>query len=106
MIRDKLVRDRIPEIITNSGEQAQFRGVSGDELLDGLLAKLHEEGIELRQAAGADRVEELADLFEVIRGLAHHLRLNMDRVIELTNNKRSQGGGFEKGIWLEAVDGH
>ena len=104
VIHNKLVRDRIPDIITAAGKRPVSRIVTGDELLDALLAKLHEEGEELRQAVGADRAEELADLFEVIRGLAHHLRLDMDQLTEIANNKRSQRGGFEQGVWLETVD--
>jgi len=40
---NKIVRDRIPEIIQSKGKQCRFSAVSGEELLSGLEEKLQEE---------------------------------------------------------------
>lgn len=64
---DKLVRDRIPEIIESSGGICVTEILSDEDYLRMLDAKLDEEMAEYH----ADRnIEELADLMEVIRSCA------------------------------------
>ena len=97
----KLVRDRIPEIIRKAGGTPTVRSVSGDELRAALFAKLAEEAAELRGAPDeVGRAEELADIFECIRGLACHMGIEMGRVEELAARKRQERGGFDAGVWL------
>ena len=64
---NKLVRDRIPEIIENSGKRSLYRIMSDDEYIQMLDAKLDEE---LREYQQDKSVEELADLLEVIFAVA------------------------------------
>jgi predicted house-cleaning noncanonical NTP pyrophosphatase (MazG superfamily) len=49
-------------------------------------------------------LEELADILEVIDGLASHLGSSFEEIIERKRKKREQRGGFETGIWLEWVE--
>ena len=105
MIHNKLVRDRIPEIIRASGKHPKYRIVAGNDLQEALLEKLREESDELRRADENERPEELADLLEIIRGLAEHLGLTMSDLNQIADKKRDKRGGFKQGIWLEAVDG-
>ena len=78
----------------------QVRPLEGEELLDALIAKLGEEAAELRAAKDSERVEELADLLEVIHALAAHLGISLQQVQQKAEIKRAQRGGFGKGLWL------
>lgn len=98
---NKLVRDRIPEIIRTSGRKCRCSTVTGEELLAGLEAKLLEEFNEFRSSERD--LEELADILEVVDGLAHHLGSSFQEVLALKNKKREERGGFDRGIWLEWV---
>jgi predicted house-cleaning noncanonical NTP pyrophosphatase (MazG superfamily) len=97
----KLVRDRIPEIIRARGEEPIVHAISGEALLDALIAKLAEESEELRSAAIADQAEELADLLEVVRAIALHLGIDLQELEEVGASKREERGGFAEGLWLE-----
>lgn len=99
---NKIVRDRIPEIIQSKGKQCRFSAVSGEELLSGLEAKLQEEFAEFRDSGRS--LEELADILEVVDGLALHLGSSFDEVLVLKRAKRQERGGFEQGILLEWVE--
>lgn len=55
---NKLIRDRIPEIIEKAGKQAIVEKVNGDELLKLLNIKLEEELNEYKESGS---IEELAD---------------------------------------------
>lgn len=68
---NKLVRDRIPEIILNSGKTCHTRILDTEEYLHELHTKLKEETKEYYEAKDdSSAIEELADLLEVIRALA------------------------------------
>ena len=64
---NKLVRDRIPEIIEASGNTCVTETLSDEEYLRMLDAKLDEE---LAEYHADQNIEELADLMEVIRACA------------------------------------
>ncbi len=93
----KLVRDRIPEIIERNGETPITRILRDDERLPALLAKLNEEYTELQAAL---TVEEVADMIEVLLALARHLGYSEDMVMQLLHEKRKIRGGFENGVFL------
>ena len=66
---EKLVRDRIPEIIRSQGRECECRVASEEETLYFLTMKLDEEVAEYK----ADRnLEELADVLEVLMALAEY----------------------------------
>jgi len=67
---DKLVRDRIPEIVRKAGKTPVTRVAGEDEMRSLLEAKLLEETDELRKSPPAKRGEELADILEVVHVLA------------------------------------
>jgi predicted house-cleaning noncanonical NTP pyrophosphatase (MazG superfamily) len=62
---NKLVRDRIPEIIQNSGKRCAFETMPEAEYCQALLEQLVEEAQEVHQAAPEELVAELADIQEV-----------------------------------------
>ena len=62
-VYNKLVRDKIPEIIKNSGKKAITTVLNEEEYLTELDRKLNEECAEYQQDKS---IEELADMLEVI----------------------------------------
>jgi len=63
---NKLVRDRIPEIIQKSGKRFAFETMPEAEYRQALLKKLVEEAREARQAAPEELITELADIQGVL----------------------------------------
>lgn len=97
----KLVRDNIPARITQRQESEITREIP-DELLKGFLTgKLLEEALEVRNAEGTEqKTVELADVYEVIRALAHAECIPLDDVVAKADEKKGKAGGFEKGLVL------
>ena len=65
--------------------------------------KLYEEYKEVIEATGDDRVEELADMLEVIRALANLENKNLNEVIVIADKKNEKRGAFKEKIFLEKV---
>lgn len=101
-IYNKLVRDRIPEIIEASGKECRVSNVSGEELIAALQAKLFEETEEFVESNKS--LEELAYILEVVEALAVRLGSSLTEVMERKAKKKDERGGFEQGIWLEWVE--
>lgn len=98
----KLVRDRIPEIILLAGGSPTTRRLDPDEYRSALHAKLREEGTELVEASSAGcRLEEAADILEVVAALVRIDGHTIDDVIEVATAKRQERGGFDERTWLE-----
>ena len=99
---NKIVRDRIPAIIQSKGKQCRFSIMSGEELIAGLEAKLLEEFREFIESGR--NLEELADILEVVDGLALHLGSSFEEILELKRQKQEKRGGFQQGLLLEWVE--
>lgn len=99
----KLVRDNIPDIIKSNGEEPITRVLSDKEYKLELEKKLLEECQEVLTSKGNERIEELADLLEVIISLAKLEDKTLDDVIEVFKAKRLKRGSFDKKIYLEDV---
>ncbi|MBU3101936.1 MULTISPECIES: nucleoside triphosphate pyrophosphohydrolase [Clostridium] len=97
---NKLVRDKIPEIIKAAGNHFDVHYAKKEEVLPLLERKLNEEVSEYLEAKN---LEELADVMEVLFGLANALGYSEDDLINKRNEKKGERGGFEKGIVLEKV---
>lgn len=102
-VHGKLVRDRIPEIITANGEVPKVRVLKAHELLPALIAKLHEEADEVAAAEPGERLDELADVYEVLAALTSTLGFTETEVAEAAIAKRANRGGFTRGLWLGGV---
>jgi len=102
-IYNKLVRDNIPNIIESKGETPVTRILDDNTYKIELEKKLNEEYQEVLAANGEDRVEELADMLEIIRALAKLEGKELQDVIEIADNKNKKRGAFEKKIFLEKV---
>lgn len=97
---NKLVRDRIPEIIEADGKTCICRTLSDAEYLEMLDTKLNEELTEYQESKS---MEELADLLEVVRAVAAARGSSMDEVEAIRREKAEKRGGFEKKILLTEV---
>ncbi|MFG2091038.1 MULTISPECIES: hypothetical protein [unclassified Spirillospora] len=95
---EKLVRDRIPEIIRATGRSPEIR-VAGPEEHGALLrAKLYEEAGEY--AASGDPAE-LADLLEVVHALAALHGITPGELEERRSAKAAERGGFSDRLVLQ-----
>jgi predicted house-cleaning noncanonical NTP pyrophosphatase (MazG superfamily) len=99
---NKLIRDRIPEIIEADGHHAAT--LDGPAYHAALLAKLVEEAKEAQSASRADLPSELADIWEVIQALLRTLPMTSLELEALAATKRSERGGFANKIFLEYTE--
>lgn len=100
---NKLVRDNIPNIIKNNGEDPITRILTNEEYKQELEKKLYEEYQEVLESSGEDRIEELADMLEVIKALAKLENKDLDDIINIANQKNNKRGAFNDKIFLEKV---
>jgi predicted house-cleaning noncanonical NTP pyrophosphatase (MazG superfamily) len=103
MSYQKLVRDNIPNIIKSKGETPITRILSDKEYKVELEKKLLEECNEVINSTGSARLEEFADLLEVMMALGKIQENTLDDIINASNQKREQRGAFDKKIFLEGV---
>lgn len=97
----KLVRDKIPEIIASQGEKPIIRTLDQEEYTRCLQDKLNEEVNEFHR----DRnLEELADILEVTCALAEDLGCNREELFSCCEEKRRKRGGFQDRIFLIAKE--
>ena len=94
---NKLVRDRIPEIIEASGAACRTEILSDEKYLEMIDAKLDEE---LEEYHKDQNIEELADLLEVIRAAAVARGYTPEELEAVRARKAEKRGGFEKKILL------
>ena len=97
----KLVRDGIPDIIRADGGNPQVVILDGDNYTVSLRSKLLEEVEELLSAPPEKRIEEIADVVEVLYAIAEDLGLDWDTVQAERLRKRCERGGFEGRVWLK-----
>ena len=97
----KLVRDFIPEIITESGRTCIWRQVDGrEEHMEGLRAKILEEADEFIENPCE---EEAADMLEVLFAFTHLNGIDFEDVLEVAREKAEERGGFFNGIILQEI---
>ena len=99
-VYQKLVRDRIPEIIEADGKTCVIETLSDSRYLEMLDAKLTEELSEYQESKS---MEELADLLEVMRAVVQARGWTWEQLEQVRQEKSAQRGGFEKKILLKEV---
>ena len=95
---DKLVRDKIPEIIEQKGGTYKIRLAGGEEYWSKLKVKLTEEVAEFLES---ENHEEIADILEVLQAAADHKGIEWHAVLATQKKKADERGGFKKRIILE-----
>ncbi len=96
----KLVRDRIPEIIKESGREPVHRKASSFELNYLLIEKMKEE---LNEFKHSPCLEEAADMYEVFLSILDHWNLEFSKVKNVALMKKDIRGSFESGIVLDEI---
>ena len=94
---DKLVRDKIPELIRKAGETPVIRILEDAEYREHLEKKLDEEVAEYHKDKN---MEELADILEVLFTLNENLGHTRQELLDFYEQKHAQRGGFSKRIFL------
>ncbi|MCM3055712.1 nucleoside triphosphate pyrophosphohydrolase [Caldifermentibacillus hisashii] len=103
-IHNKLVRDRIPEIIKSTGKLAVTEILDEEEYVTELRRKSKEELDEfLNSETNEEALEELADLLEIIHALAKVHAANIDKVEQIRLKKAEERGSFDERIFLIEV---
>lgn len=97
---NKLVRDRIPEIIVSSGNICVTEILSDEDYLRMIDAKLDEELAEYHKD---QNIEELADLLEVIYAAAIARGYTLEQLEQVRAEKAAKRGAFAKKILLKEV---
>lgn len=101
----KLVRDRIPDILTRKRIGHKARAAGPREYRKRLEDKLREEVEEFLSARGRrQKKEELADIFEVCRAYLELIGANPREIERIRRKKLRERGGFSKRIVLELID--
>ncbi len=101
---NKLVRDRIPEIIRQDGRQCEIRVLSEEDYVQALKEKLVEESQEAARADEVGIVRELADLYEVIDAIIAAQSIDRQEILAKQRQRRLTRGAFEERIFLLWTD--
>ncbi|MGF3104544.1 nucleoside triphosphate pyrophosphohydrolase [Rossellomorea sp. DUT-2] len=102
---NKLVRDRIPEIIEATGKTFTTRILSDEEYLIEVKKKSFEELEEFHDSeTREDAIEELADLMEIVLEFAKLHNTSLDEIEAIRREKAEKRGSFDKKIFLKDVE--
>lgn len=99
-VYNKLVRDLIPEVIKKSGKECDIEIANMEQRRVLLEAKLMEE---VNEYLEDKNLEELADVMEVLFGLAHNLGYTEEDLLNKRKEKLEERGGFKEGVILKKV---
>lgn len=100
-VYNKLVRDKIPEIIEADGKACKTHILSNDEYIAALEAKLNEEVAEYQ----ADKnLEEMADVLEVLQAICVARGYSVAELEAMRAKKAEKRGGIKEKIFLEYVE--
>lgn len=97
---NKLIRDKIPEIIEKDNRRAITKVLDNEEYVKELNAKLQEE---VKEYLEDNNVEELADIVEVIYGILDSKNVSINEFENVRKNKVEKRGAFKERIFLEKV---
>lgn len=88
IIYNKLVRDRIPEIIKKDNKECEIKVLDDDRYVEELKSKLVEELEEYQEATtDGESLEELADILELMHALAKTHGSNIETVEKIRKEK-------------------
>lgn len=99
-VYNKLVRDKIPQIIKAYGKECEIEIAFKYERQELLEKNLMEEVNEFLEDKN---LEELADVMEVLYGLANNMGYSEEDLNKKRLEKLEERGGFKEGIVLKYV---
>ena len=94
---NKAIRDKIPEIIKNSGNNCNVKKLTDDEFLIEIEAKLREE---LEEYFQNKSVEELADIVEVVNRISVLRGVSEEELEKIREKKSTERGKFDENLFL------
>lgn len=97
---NKLVRDKIPEIIESKGQHCETEILDDETYWKELNIKLNEEVKEYQESRSA---EEIADILEVLMAIANARGYSWQDILRIQLNKRTKRGGFDNKIFLKTT---
>ena len=100
-IYNKLVRDKITDIIEADGRIATYRILDDNEYRQELNKKLQEE---VREYIEDNNIEELADIVEVVYGILNSMDVSIEEFEKIRMGKQEKRGAFVKKIYLEEAE--
>ena len=98
---NKLVRDKIPEIIKETGARCEYHVATGEDLKQALYNKLTEE---INEFIEDPCIEEMADIQEVLWAIQEYFNLSEYEILTAVHSKAEKRGRFEEGYILESVE--
>jgi predicted house-cleaning noncanonical NTP pyrophosphatase (MazG superfamily) len=100
---NKLVRDKIPQIIERSGKSCVSETLSDEQYIKMLNEKLLEE---VKEYLENETVEELADIGEVMHAILAFKNVSIEEFQKVRLEKLEARGGFKDKILLKEVREH
>ncbi|HOA96940.1 nucleoside triphosphate pyrophosphohydrolase [Acetivibrio saccincola] len=97
---NKLIRDRIPEIIEKSGKKAIVETLNESDYINFLKAKLEEE---LEEFKKSEDIEEIADIIEVLYAIVEFKGMSVKDLEKIRLEKVKKRGAFKKRLLLKEV---
>lgn len=97
---NKLVRNRIPEILQEAGKKGRFEQVEGAAYRKRLDEKLMEE---VQEFLASGSLEELADIGEVMHAILEYEGISLEAFQKARQDKLVDKGGFSQGYVLKEV---
>ena len=100
IVYNKLVRDKIPQIIESDNKKCTIEILSEQDYKRLLDEKLIEELSEYQQSKD---IEELADMYEVMIAIVKAKGYTQEQFEHIRKEKKDKRGGFEDKILLKEV---
>jgi len=100
-VYNKLIRDKIPEIIEDAGEKPKIKTLNQKDFVKELKKKVVEEAHELQKAKNKkDVLNELVDIQELIDALRKVHKVSLNKLINTQQEKNKKRGSFRKRLYL------
>ncbi len=97
---NKLVRDKIPELMLMEHELPTTRILSDEEYIQELNKKLEDE---VKVYLENENIEEMVDILEVIRAILEFKGESFEKIEEKRIKKANKKGTFKERVYLEKV---
>jgi len=103
---NKLIRDKIPEIIEKSGSKYSIRILDNEEYKKELLKKITEEAQEVLETGGDKKelAREVGDILEIVNYLIEAFEIDREQIEKVRQEKKQSRGGFDKKLFLEYTE--
>ena len=100
----RLVRGKIPEFYRSLGNTVVSKKLSGRELREALIQKLHEEVDDaLRATDRAKMISEIADIQEIVKDVCELENITSQEIQESIDSKVANKGKFSDGQYIDTV---